>query len=131
MIGLDTNIVIRYLMQDDKNQFKRAEELIESAIQHKKLICITLIVLCEVVWVLNYHYQLKKEEISQFLDLLLHAEQIEIENRQLALNAFQEYQNSKADFSDCLIGLSSIALGCSTTYTFDIKAAKLSSFTHL
>lgn len=131
MIGLDTNVVIRYLMKDEKNQFKHAEEVIESAIKDKKKVQITLVVLCEVVWVLIYHYELNKDEVNQFLGMLLNAEQIEVENRQLALSAFHEYQNAKADFSDCLIGLTNLSLGSVTTYTFDKKAAKLPFFTAL
>jgi len=131
MIGLDTNVVIRYLMQDDKKQFKIAESLIETTLNEKKSLHINLINLFEVVWVLSYHYKLKREEVNKFLSILLHAEQIEVENRQLALSAFQEYQNSQADFADCIIGLINQFLGCTTTYTFDKKAAKLSIFTQL
>ncbi len=131
MIGLDTNVIIRYLMQDDKKQFTCAETVIESAIKQKKLIHINLVILCEVVWVLSYHYELKREQVYEFLGKLLHAEQIEVENRQLALSAFHEYQNSQADFADCLIGLINQSLGSVTTYTFDKKAAKLSFFTLL
>lgn len=131
MIGLDTNVIIRYLMKDDRKQFNIAENLIETALNQKKLLHLNLVILCEVVWVLNYHYKLKREEINTFLGMLLHAEQIEVENRQLALNAFQEYQNSQADFADCIIGLMNDFLGCTTTYTFDKKAAKLVSFTKL
>lgn len=131
MIGLDTNVIIRYLMQDDKKQFTIAEHLIEKAIKEKKLLHVNLIILCEVVWVLSYHYQLKREEISHFLEMLLHSEQIEVENRQLALSAFHEYQNSQADFADCMIGLVNQLLGCTTTYTFDKKAAKLSFFSQI
>jgi predicted nucleic-acid-binding protein len=129
MIGLDTNVIIRYLVQDDKKQFFHAEKLIETAIRQKKMIHINLVTLCEVVWVLSYHYELKREQIYEFLDKLLHAEQIEVENRQLALNTFHEFKNSQADFADCLIGLLNQTLGCTTTYTFDKKAAKNSYFT--
>lgn len=131
MIGLDTNVIIRYLMEDEKKQFIRAEKVIELAIEQKKSLHINLVIICEVVWVLGYHYELKREQISEFLGKILHAEQIEVENRQLALNAFYEYQNSQADFADCLIGLINQSLGCATTYTFDKKAAKLSFFTLL
>ncbi len=131
MIGLDTNVVIRYLMQDDQKQFNRAEKVIESAISQKKILHINLVILCEIVWVLSYHYELGREEINQFLGMLLHAEQIEVESRQLALSAFNEYQNSQADFADCIIGLINQSVGCTTTYTFDKKAAKLSFFTQM
>lgn len=131
MIGLDTNIIIRYLMQDDKKQFTLAEKIIESAIRHRNLLHVNLVVLCEVVWVLSYHYELSREEICEFLSQVLHAEQIEVENRQLALNAFHVYKDAQADFADCVLGLLNQSLGCSTTYTFDKKAAKLSFFSLL
>lgn len=131
LIGLDTNILVRYLICDDPNQFKKAEEIIEGAIKHRQLLHITLIVLCEVVWVLDYHYKIEHKQIGQFLNSLLHTEQIEVENRQLALKTLLEYQNSKADFADCLIALTNHAVGCTTTYTFDKKAAKHQLFTHL
>ena len=131
MIGLDTNIVIRYLVKDDIKQYTRAEKLILSAIKNRSMLHITLVVLCEIVWVLRYTYELERKEIVQFLATLLHAEQVEIENRQLALNAFTEFQNSQADFADCLIGLTNESIGCTTTYTFDKKAGKLALFTKL
>ncbi len=131
MIGLDTNVIVRYLMQDDKKQFTRAEYVIESAIKEKTMLHIALVVLCEVVWVLNYHYGISRDNIIHFLEMLLHTEQIEVQDRQLAIRAFQEYQNSQADFADCLIGLTNQALGCLKTYTFDKKAAKLDFFTYL
>ncbi|MBS0656344.1 MAG: type II toxin-antitoxin system VapC family toxin [Verrucomicrobia bacterium] len=131
MIGLDTNVLIRYLMKDDIKQFNLAEKVVESAIKRKNLMHISLVVLCEVVWVLNYTYELKREEIAKFLDKLLHAEYIEIENRQLALTAFHEYRHTKADFADCVIGLINLSFSCTTTYTFDKKAAKLAFFTAL
>jgi predicted nucleic-acid-binding protein len=118
-------------MKDDKKQFRLAEKVIELALKHKTLLHISLVVLCEVVWVLNYVYDLKRHEIAQFLEKLLHAEQIEIENRQLAMNAFRAYQHSQADFADCIIGLINESLACTTTYTFDKKAGKLPFFTIL
>jgi predicted nucleic-acid-binding protein len=131
MIGLDTNVIIRYLMQDDRSQFNTAVNLIEKALLQKQLLHVNLIVICEVVWVLDYHYELPREEISQFLGMLLHAEQIEIENRQLALNAFHDYQHSQADFADCVIGHNNQMLGCTTTYTLGKRASKLANFTRL
>ncbi len=128
MIGLDTNVLVRYLIKDDKKQYSRAEALIDSAIKRKEALHVCIIVLCEVVWVLQYHYELKKEEIVEFLTKLLHAEQIEVESRELALSAFHLYQSSQADFADCLIGVTNQFEGCSITYTFDKKALRLPSF---
>src|ERR1700690_1259626 len=129
MIGLDTNVIIRYLLQDDKQQFARVEQIIEQGIQRGECFHVCLIVLCEVVWVLDYTYELTKQEIMHFLEILLHSEQFEVENRELVMNALKEYQESKTSFADCLIGLANQLHGCMTTYTFDKKAAKLCAFT--
>jgi predicted nucleic-acid-binding protein len=131
MIGLDTNVLIRYLIKDDKAQFSKAEKLIEEALRKKQTLHLCLVVLCEVVWVLKYHYELSKEEICDFLGMLLHAEHIELENREIALNSFKEYQHSQADFADCIIGHTNRKEGCETTYTFDAAAAKLAQFSKL
>lgn len=131
MIGLDTNVIIRYLMKDDAKQFARADALIESAIKNQESLHICLVVMCEVVWVLNYHYKIKKEEICDFLEMLFHTEHMEIENREIALNSFKEYQNSQADLADCIIGQTNKFEGCATTFTFDAKAIKLTSFSKL
>lgn len=131
MIGLDTNVLVRYLMKDDLKQFVKAEKLIESAIIKKESLHLCLVVICEVVWVLKYHYKLTKEEICSFLGMLLHADHIEIENREVALNSFSDYQTSQADFADCIIGHTNLSEGCVTTYTFDAKAVKLTSFSKL
>lgn len=131
MIGLDTNILIRYLMKDDLKQFEAVEKLIDRAFKDHNLLYINLTVLCEVVWVLSYHYELNREEISKFLEMLLHSDHLEIENRPIALVTFHDYQTSQADFADCLIGNLNHNFGCTTTYTFDKKAGKLSLFTHL
>jgi predicted nucleic-acid-binding protein len=129
MIGLDTNVLIRYIMQDDEKQGLQAGQIIDMAISQKSMLMVTLVVLCEIVWVLSYHYKLTRQEIITFIKHLLHAEQIEVENRQLALSALEVYQSSKADFSDCLIGLTNQFQGCTTTYTFDKKAAQINLFT--
>jgi predicted nucleic-acid-binding protein len=131
MIGLDTNVIIRYLMQDDELQFTRAEQIIETSVQRGEFLHVCLTVLCEMVWVLDYTYGLKKEEITQFLEMLLHSDQFEVENRELVMNAFQAYQESTTNFADCLIGLANQQQGCFTTYTFDKKAAKLRTFAKL
>lgn len=131
MIGLDTNVVIRYLMKDDAQQFARADALIESAIKNNESLHICLVVICEVVWVLKYHYKIKKEDICDFLEILLHTDHMEVENREIALNSFKAYQNSQADFADCVIGYTNQFEGCTTTFTFDAQAIKLSSFSKL
>ncbi|MDZ8096657.1 MAG: type II toxin-antitoxin system VapC family toxin [Nostoc sp. DedQUE05] len=125
MIGVDTNILVRYLTKDDEKQWKQAAEIIEAGEQ-----CfVANIVLCELVWVLRGKpYQFSKEEISNTIELMLQCSVFELENRSLVYQALQRFHQGKADLSDYLIGAlaqpaAGIAQhnGCSSTVTFDRK----------
>ncbi|MGH1393067.1 MAG: PIN domain-containing protein [Trichormus sp.] len=118
MIGVDTNILVRYLTKDDEKQWQQATEIIESGEQ-----CfIANIVLCELVWVLRGKpYQFSKEEISNTIDLILQCANFELENRSVIYQALQRFKQGKADFSDYLIGAVSQHLGCRYTASFDRK----------
>ncbi|BBD65006.1 hypothetical protein NIES4072_13300 [Nostoc commune NIES-4072] len=118
MIGLDTNILVRYLTKDDEKQWKQAAEIIERGEQ-----CfVANIVLCELVWVLRGNpYQFSKEEISNTIDLMLQCSVFELENRSVAYQALQRFKQGSADFSDYLIGVIAQDYGCNSTATFDRK----------
>jgi predicted nucleic-acid-binding protein len=118
VIGIDTNILVRYLTKDDEKQWKQAAEIIESGEQ-----CfIANIVLYELVWVLRGKpYQFSREEISNTIDLILQCSTFELENRSVVYQALQRFKQGKADFSDYLIGAIAQHLGCSSTATFDRK----------
>ncbi|AUT03851.1 twitching motility protein PilT [Nostoc sp. CENA543] len=118
MIGVDTNILVRYLTKDDENQWQQATEIIESGEQ-----CfIANIVLCELVWVLRGKpYQFSREEISNTIDLILQCATFELENRSIIYQAFQRLKKGKADFPDYLIGSVAQHLGCRSTASFDRK----------
>lgn len=124
MIGLDTNVLIRYLVQDDPIQSKRANNIIEK----EELIYINQIVLCETVWVLSRGYSCPKNTIIDALEKILTIRQFEIEDKNLIWAAIDIYKKTSADFSDCLIGLKNRHARCLTTITFDKKAASLSDF---
>jgi len=118
MIGIDTNILIRYLTRDDEQQWQQANALI----QHNQPCFIANIVLCELVWVLRGStYSLGKDEITSTLEALLHSAAFEFENRSLIDQALQRYKQGKADFSDYLIGAISRHAGCTETVSFDGK----------
>ena len=131
MIAVDTNILVRYITNDDKEQSLLATTLLDSYIGKEKSIFINNIVLCELVWVLVRGYKYQKEDIIKTLKLLLSSIEFEFENHELAFLAVIEYEKAEADFSDILIGLLNRYRNCSVTYSFDQKALKLKYFKKL
>ncbi|MEL7039453.1 MAG: type II toxin-antitoxin system VapC family toxin [Cyanobacteria bacterium J06592_8] len=118
MIGLDTNILVRYLTRDDEHQWQQASELI----QQNQPCFIANIVLCELVWVLRgTNYRFQKDEIINVLEAMLHSAAFEFENRSVVDQALQRYKQGKADFSDYLIGATSRQAGCTEIASFDGK----------
>ena len=131
MIAVDTNVLVRYITNDDKEQALLATTLLDSYIGKEKSIFINNIVLCELVWVLVRGYKYQKEDIIKTLKLLLSSVEFEFENHELAFLAVIEYEKAKADFSDILIGLLNNYRNCKVTYSFDQKALKLKYFKKL
>jgi len=118
MIGLDTNILVRYLTKDDEQQWQQAV----TVIQHNQSCFISNIVLCELVWVLKgANYSFRQDEITNVLENMLHSAAFEFENRSTIDQALQRYKQGKADFSDYLIGATSRQAGCTETISFDGK----------
>lgn len=125
MIGVDTNILVRYLTKDDEKQWQQATVIIERGEQ-----CfVANIVLCELVWVLQGNpYQLSREEISNAIDLMLQCSVFELENSSVVYQALQRFKQGRADFSDYLIGAISQYSGCSYLVTFDKKLRNQKGF---
>lgn len=123
MLGLDTNIVVRYIAQDDAIQSPKATQLIES-LSNENLGFITLISIVELVWVMQGCYQASKEEVVTILQSLLHTREFVIENAEVVAKALHTYAASNADFADCLIERSANYAKCTRTMTFDSNAAK-------
>ncbi|MEH2194055.1 MAG: type II toxin-antitoxin system VapC family toxin [Nostoc sp.] len=118
MIGVDTNILVRYLTKDDEQQWEKAVEIIEGEEQ-----CfIANIVMCKLVWVLRGKpYQFSREEISKTIEMMVQCSVFELENRSVVYQALQRFKQGSADFSDYLIGTVAQQFGCTTTATFDRK----------
>lgn len=121
MIGLDTNVIIRYLTQDDKKQAAKANKLIDNELSSNEPGFITLISLVEVVWVLESCYVQSKDEIIGVLHSLLTTKQLLVEGADMAYLAMKRYAAGKADFSDALIAVISENRGCRSVVTFDKK----------
>ncbi len=123
MIGLDTNVLVRYIAQDDEEQTKQASALIDS-LSDKNPGFITLVSIIELTWVMQGSYKATKNEITAILHKLLRTRELVVENVETVLKALHIYTHSSADFSDCLIERSAHNAHCIYTMTFDIKAAK-------
>ncbi|MES2825492.1 MAG: type II toxin-antitoxin system VapC family toxin [Pseudomonadota bacterium] len=122
MIGIDTNVVIRYLTQDDPKQSAVANQLIETELSEKRLGFISHIVLVEILWVLESCYNQKKDSLITVIESLLTTKQIIIERAEIVHLALKKYRAANADFSDALILTVNEAAGCERTVTFDKKA---------
>jgi predicted nucleic-acid-binding protein len=125
--GLDTNVLLRYLLRDDPGQAARAGREIERG----ERFLIDAIVLCEVVWVLEAGYGLSRRDVAATLERLLATAQFEIESKDLAIAALDDFRRSTADFSDCLIGRRNRAAGAEETVTFDRSLKGLPGFRNL
>ena len=122
MIGLDTNVLVRYLAQDDKAQSARATKLIEQECSASTPGYIGLVVLAEVVWVSESRYGATRQEVAGIVRRLLGIRQLVVQDAETAWKALRMFESSKADFADCLIERTAFGAGCVRTMTFDKRA---------
>ncbi len=127
MKGLDTNVLVRYLVKDDKKQAERASAYIRRVTADGEICFINLVVLCELVWILESAYDFDKRDISDVLEKILATKQFDIEQKDIARQAVHDYRHGSGDIADYLIGRINHAQGCDRTATFD-RALKQSSF---
>jgi len=119
VIGLDTNVLVRYLVQDDPAQARRANALITGALDRNERCAIGTVVLCELVWVLRDAYGYDRATIAGTLEQLLDAIEFVVDASDIARQALAEYRTGPGDFADYVIGLRNRAVGCDATATFD------------
>jgi predicted nucleic-acid-binding protein len=119
MIAVDTNVLVRFLVEDDRRQSAEAAALIERALEQGQLVFLPKIVLCELVWVLSYAYAYSRGQIAPILQQLRRSAQLQIEATDEVQRAIDSYSSGRGDFADYLIAESSIANGCSVVATFD------------
>lgn len=129
MIGLDTNVLVRYIVQDDPEQARAATRLVESACTEQSPGYISVVVLVELVWVLAAAYDYERDVIASVLGQILRTTEFTVEDGDLAWNALREFEEGNAGFADYLLARRNRSSGCSTTFTFDRKAAKGRHFT--
>jgi predicted nucleic-acid-binding protein len=124
MMGLDTNLLLRYLAQDDPTQSPRATKIIEQQLTEQEPGFVSLVSILEVAWVLKSLFKRSRHEIANDIEMLLAADTLEIQNEQEVYYAVVSLRNGVGTFEDALIGSLGIWRGCSATFTFDEDAAK-------
>jgi predicted nucleic-acid-binding protein len=128
MNGLDTNILIRYLTQDDPIQSPRATEIVERRFTREHPGFISLVTMAETVWVLGSVYELPDREIADTVERMLQADTLVIQNEQQVFTAMVALRRGWGAFADALIGALGTWAGCDCTLTFDRKALRLAGF---
>ena len=131
MKGIDTNVLARYLVQDDPVQSLKATRFIEDKSAEESLFCISGVVLCELVWVLESAYAYPRSSIVNVIESILKTKQFHILEPELLWQSLSGYKNEGADFADHYIAHLNHHEGCEYTVTFDKKAAKLKYFRSL
>jgi predicted nucleic-acid-binding protein len=127
MTGIDTNVLIRYLVRDDPEQARKAGQFISRECTADNPALINRIVLCEMIWVLESAYGYSREKVALALGKILRAAQFRVEDHQEAWISYRQYQ-AGADFADSLIAAINRKWNCDHTVTFDRKAARHPGF---
>jgi len=117
--GLDTNVLVRYLTQDDEKQAEAAAKTIEGAAARGERMLIQPIILCELVWVLESAYDFPKSDLLRGLEGILQTAQFEIVEKDVIWQALSDYRRGKGDFSDYYLGRANVKAGAAITLTFD------------
>jgi predicted nucleic-acid-binding protein len=128
VIGLDTNVIVRYVTQDDPRQAAAATRLFERELSQQEPGFVSLVTLCETVWVLADCYSAGKPQLRAVLEGLLSSRQLVIEEAETVWKTLRAWEDASADFSDVLVGQVAVAHGCSGIFTFDKAASKLPGF---
>ena len=123
MIGLDTNVLVRYIMQDDAVQSAAASRLLESLTAAVPGF-VPMVAAVELAWVLSSAYELDRRQLVDAFEALLRTKEIVVERAEVVWKALRLFASSNADFADCLIERSAAAAGCNRTMTFDRAAVK-------
>jgi len=128
VIGVDTNVLVRYLVQDDAAQSRRIDAFLTAALENGTRLHVNDIVMCEMVWVLGAAYRLGKAPIAEALDKIMSAAIFSFDDRELLRAALIDYREGKGDFSDYVIARRNSRAGCEHTVTFDRSLRGGSSF---
>jgi predicted nucleic-acid-binding protein len=124
LIGLDTNVLVRYLTQDDPDQAAQATRILEEELTDDDPGFIGLVVLVETIWVLRRLYKASPEEIWETVNDLLGSRRILVENRHVVARAIATSAKNASDFADSIIAASALDVGCRKIVSFDRGAVR-------
>ena len=125
MRGLDTNVLVRFLLADDRRQFAAAKAAIAHAINAGEPLVVSLLVILETEWVLRSNAGLNKAELLGIFKHLLESGDLTFESEEVIEHALALFENSNADFAECLMMAHYQRLGCRSMLTFDMKASRV------
>lgn len=128
MLGIDTNVLVRFLVRDDEPQFQRALRLIRREVSAGRQVLVSLLVLLETEWVLRSRYSYRKDEIVAVISGLLETADVQFEDEPTVEEALFVWKDNAVGFADCMISARNRRLGCASTATFDVKASRLPGF---
>jgi predicted nucleic-acid-binding protein len=128
MIAIDTNVIVRLMVNDDERQSRAAERFIREHGGSGDPCYVSHATLIETVWVLETVYGFDRGMVADALAGILEAEQLEFDSPIDIAAAVDDFRQGRAEFADCLIGRINLLAGCTHTVTFDRKAAKLAGF---
>jgi predicted nucleic-acid-binding protein len=126
--GLDTNVLVRFLVRDDRRQARSAAAFIHDNCTSETPCWINRIVLCELEWVLESAYGYPRRTVAEVIEKILRTGEFAIEDGDAARFAHRAYADGSADFADCLLAQTNLARGCDSTATFDRKAGRTAGF---
>lgn len=121
MIGLDTNVLVRFLVRDDEAQHRAAVDLLSRGVTAGERFFIGEVVLAETTWVLGSRYRCSREELAAVIRQLVAAEELDFESADRVVRALHAFEQGAAGFADYLIGERARDAGCHEVYTFDQK----------
>ena len=128
MIGLDTNVLVRYLTEDDPAESRRASDLISTVTARGGKCFVSAVVLCELAWVLRGAYEVSKADLLITLEQILATSQFVVGDKDVVRRAVEAFQHGRADFADYVIGALHAQAGCGKTATFDRRLRQAHGF---
>lgn len=128
MKAIDTNVLVRFLVNDDPIQAEKVRRLFESAEQNREAFFVPILVLLETIWVLESAYQIQRVDLLDALGDLLLLPVLHFEQREAVQGMVLHSKSNTMDLSDALIAQSARMQECTVVLTFDQKAARSESF---
>jgi predicted nucleic-acid-binding protein len=128
MIGLDTNILVRFITQDDPRQSTLANEIFDARLTEAEPGFVSVVAMAETAWVLERSYRLSDAEVAAAIERVLQTDNLVVEDQAAVFAAMIALREGLGTFADALIGALGAGAGCRYTLTFDRRATRLPGF---